>query len=80
MISKTKREKNQDNEFKNKLFIPSEAHKTFYRSTKHSRNGNKGKVDELGRAYMTEYSRFKYKVDAIVNDAYLYVKDLNAQK
>jgi len=49
----------------------------YYKSSRNKFKGDKGKMTELGRAYMTEYSRFQYKVDAIVNEAYLYVKDLH---
>ena len=37
---------------------------------------DKTKFSQIGKAYMTEYSKFQYKVDTIINDAYLYVKEL----
>lgn len=38
----------------------------------------KKKFCSIGKAYMSEYSKFQYKVDTIVNDAYLYVKTLKS--
>lgn len=48
----------------------------YYKSSRNINNSDREKFEELGRAYMTEYSRFHYKIDAIVNDAQIYITNL----
>lgn len=64
------------------MFLTSKGTQKFYRTIDESNSFNinplepQNKFSEMGKAYMTEFSRFQYKVDAIVNEAYMYVKDL----
>jgi hypothetical protein len=77
IVSKAKRLRDNEMDFKSKLFLPSKRASKEYVTARNT-SKDKEKFSQLGKVYMKEYSRFKYKVDAIVNDAYLYVKDLQA--
>lgn len=77
IVSRTKRAKDSEIEFRNKLFLPNPDTSKFYKTKREHDDRNKNKFSELGKVYMTEFSKFQYKVDAIVNNAYLYVRDLH---
>lgn len=76
IISRTKRAKDAEKIF-NKTHLPQqqEANK-FLKKQEEDKLKDKNKFNKIGQAYMTEFSRFQYKVDAIVNDAYLYVREV----
>jgi len=71
-MSRTKLAKDSELEFNDKLVLPGKNVSTNLVAKKEPRNP----FDKIGKAYMNEYSKFNYKVDTIINNAYLYVKDL----
>ena len=76
IVSRTKRIQDTRDEVSNSHFLNSKEANKFLKKKEEDLIKEKEKFNTIGNAYKAEFTRFQFKVDSIVNDAYLYVKDL----
>ena len=76
ILSRSKRIKSNENTFQTHNLIKTNNSENFIAKKNKENLKDKAKFSQIGQAYMSEYSKFQYKVDTIVNDAYLYVREL----
>ena len=76
IVSRTKRIKNTSDEISQSHLFSSRETSRFMKKKEEDIIKEKEKFNTIGNAYKAEFTRFQFKVDSIVNDAYLYVKDL----